>query len=48
MYILEKEQTERKKLAKEVCKLSQNNPNLDSVIEDRELLDHIIVDDEHQ
>nr|SVE94461.1 EOG090X0C3N [Simocephalus serrulatus] len=46
--VLEKEQAERKKLAREVCKLSQNNPNLNSVIEDRELLDHIIVDEEHR
>ncbi len=46
--MLEKEQTERKKLAIEVCKLSQNNPNLDSVIEDKELLDHVIVDEEHR
>ena len=46
--VLDMEQTERKKLAKEVCKLSQKNPNLDSVIKDRVLLDHIIVDDEHR
>lgn len=30
--VLNMEQSERKKLAKEVCKLSQKNPNLDSVI----------------
>ncbi len=46
--VLDMEQSERKKLAKEVCKLSQKNPNLDSVIKDRVLLDHIIVDDEHR
>nr|SVE75981.1 EOG090X0C3N [Daphnia hispanica] len=46
--ILETEQTQRKKLAKEVCTLSQTSPNLDSVIKDRGLLDHIIVDEEHR
>lgn len=45
---LETEQTQRKKLAKEVCTLSQKKPNLDSVIKDRVLLDHIIVDEEHR
>lgn len=45
---LETEQTQRKKLAKEVCTLSQKKTNLDSVIKDRVLLDHIIVDEEHR
>lgn len=46
--ILEMEQTQRKKLAKEVCTLSQKNQNLDAVIKDRVLLDHIIVDEKHR
>jgi len=46
---LENEQVDRKSLTKRACQLSENNLDLDHVIENnKELLDHIIVDDEHQ
>ncbi len=45
---LEGEQVARKKLAEGVCQLSQGHPTLNAVIDEREQLDHIIVDDEHQ
>lgn len=44
---LEIEQVERRKLVREVCKMSERQLSLDEVLEDKELLDHIIVDDEH-
>jgi len=46
--ILEGEQVARKKLAEGVCHLSQDHPTLNAVIEEKEQLDHIIVDDEHR
>lgn len=47
MQMLELEQVSRKKLVHDVCEMSQGHPSLDAVMEDRELLDHIIVDDTH-
>lgn len=47
--MLENEQADRKRLTKQACQLSENNLDLEHVIENnKELLDHIIVDDEHQ
>ena len=45
--VLEKEQEDRKKLVQDVCNLA-GKPDGDAALKDRQNLDHIIVDDDHQ
>ena len=46
--VLEQQQSDRKKLVRQVCNLSQKDLKSEAVIENKDMLDHIIVDDKHK
>jgi len=46
--MLEEEQIKRKQMVRDACNLSQSDTDINTVISNKDMLDHIIVDEEHQ
>jgi len=46
--LLEEEQVKRKQMVRDTCSLTQSNIDMKTVISNKDMLDHLIVDDEHK